>query len=109
MRHDADAAAAVALAAGRFVDPFAYLGPHLDEHGTLVRAFLPGALTVEVLARENGESLGQLALIHPAGLFAGHLSKPASYLFRVEWPHSVQETEDPYSFSPLLGDIDLHL
>ena len=31
------------------------------------------------------------------------------YLLRIDWPGAVQETEDPYSFGPLLGDLDLHL
>ena len=107
--HDADWIAARQLAAGRFVDPFSYLGPHPGEHGMLVRAFLPGALAVEVLAREGSESLGRLAQMNPEGLFVGPLSKLVPYVLRIEWPHSIQETEDPYSFGPLLGDIDLHL
>jgi 1,4-alpha-glucan branching enzyme len=106
---NADLAAALALAAGRFTDPFSYLGPHPDENGTLVRAFLPGALGVEVFARASGESLGRLTLIHPQGLFAGPLAHFEPYVLRIEWPHSTSETEDPYSFGPLLGDIDLHL
>ncbi len=28
---------------------------------------------------------------------------------RIHWPDAVQETEDPYSFGLLLGDLDLHL
>jgi len=27
----------------------------------------------------------------------------------VEWPDNIEETEDPYSFGTLLGDVDLHL
>ncbi|HEX4160383.1 MAG TPA: 1,4-alpha-glucan branching protein GlgB [Rhizomicrobium sp.] len=107
--HESDLEAARALAAGRFTDPFSYLGPHPGAHGTLVRAFLPGAIGVEVLARGDGESLGRLAELHPDGLFAGPLSHFVPYVLRIEWPHSVQEIEDPYSFGPILGDIDLHL
>ena len=33
----------------------------------------------------------------------------APYLLRIAWPGAVQETEDPYSFGPLLGELDLHL
>jgi 1,4-alpha-glucan branching enzyme len=106
---DADSSAAVSLAAGLCADPFSYLGAHPGEHGTLVRAFLPGALGVEVFAREGGESLGRLAQSQPDGLFVGSLSHFAPYVLRIKWPHSVQETEDPYSFGPLLGDLDLHL
>ena len=107
--HEADTAAALALAAGRFTDPFSYLGPHSGAHGTQVRAFLPGALGVEVLAREDRRSLGLLALAHPEGLFIGSLSHLVPYVLRIEWKDSIQETEDTYSFGPLLGDVDLHL
>ena len=95
--------------AKHFSNPFSFLGPHSGDHGTLVRAFLPGALAVEVLARVGGESLGRLAQAQPEGLFVGSLSHFAPYVLRIEWPDSVQETEDPYSFGPLLGDTDLYL
>ena len=104
-----DAAAASALQEGRLADPFSYLGPHETAHGTIVRAFLPGAHGVDLLARDDSGWLGRLQQFENTGLFVGPLSRRMDYLFRVEWPHSVQETEDPYSFGPLLGDIDLHL
>ena len=31
------------------------------------------------------------------------------YRLRIHWPDAVQETEDPYAFGPVLGDMDLHL
>ena len=43
------------------------------------------------------------------GLFEGPVSDASPYLLRIEWPEAVQETEDPYSFGPLLGELDLHL
>jgi 1,4-alpha-glucan branching enzyme len=46
--------------------------------------------------------------IHPAGLFAGGIA-PGPYRLRIDWSGSIQETEDPYSFAPLLGELDLHL
>ncbi len=39
---------AEALAAGTLADPFAVLGPHDTAMGREVRAFLPGALEVDV-------------------------------------------------------------
>ena len=45
---------------GTLRDPFAVLGPHDTGMGRVVRAFLPGALEVEVLARAGG------ALARPA-------------------------------------------
>jgi 1,4-alpha-glucan branching enzyme len=106
---NSDAAAAEAIARGECSDPFSWLGPHKSAHGTVVRAFLPGALGVDVFAREGGEWLGRLAGIELDGLFTGLLSSDRPYLFRIQWPHAVTETEDPYSFGPLLGDVDLHL
>ncbi len=98
-----------ALANGTLSDPFSVLGPHDSEAGRLVRVFLPGALKVEVLARDGDELLGRLAPAVPVGLFAGYVSSPAPYRLRIGWPGAVQETEDPYSFGLLLGDLDLHL
>ncbi|WP_408902314.1 1,4-alpha-glucan branching protein GlgB [Roseicella aerolata] len=93
------------LATGHHGDPFAVLGPHGEE----VRTFQPGARGVVVLAREGGEELGRLERVHPAGIFAGRVSRQVPYRLRVEWPGLPQETEDPYSFGLLLGDWDMHL
>ena len=75
----------------------------------VVRACAPGAEGIEVLAREDGAPIGTLELAHPGGLFAGTVSKAGPYRLRIAWPDAVQETEDPYSFGTLLGDLDLHL
>jgi 1,4-alpha-glucan branching enzyme len=94
-----------ALVAGRHGDPFALLGPHGEE----LRSFQPGARSVTVLAREGGGELGRLDCVHPAGLFAGRVARQVPYRLRIAWPGTVQETEDPYSFGLLLGELDLHL
>ncbi len=44
-----------------------------------------------------------------AGLFENFIRERAPYRLRIFWPQGVQETEDPYSFGLLLGDVDLHL
>ena len=106
---DLSADIAQQLADGVLRDPFAVLGPHPGPAGWLVRAFLPGAETVEVRARAGGESLGFLAPTHPRGLFAGPVARTEPYWLRITWPDAVQDTEDPYGFGPLLGDLDLHL
>src|SRR3954464_11866280 len=113
-RHDAllaglDDATIQALVEGRNGDPFSILGPHPSGKGSITRAFLPGATAVEVLTRETGRHLATLERVHPGGLFAGYLDQPSPYKLRIVWPDAIQETEDPYSFGLLLGDLDLHL
>jgi 1,4-alpha-glucan branching enzyme len=104
-----DHARASALADATAADPFAILGPHRIADGTIVRAFLPGATAVEVVRRSDGTLIGRLGRSECDGLFEGLLKDFAPYRLRISWPGSAQETEDPYSFGLLLGDLDLHL
>jgi 1,4-alpha-glucan branching enzyme len=106
---DLPVGAAEALAYGTYGDPFAVLGPHDTLAGRILRTFQPGAVQVEVLTREGDHSLGMLAPVAPPGLFVGRLDSTEPYRLRISWPGGSQETEDPYSFSPLLGELDLHL
>jgi 1,4-alpha-glucan branching enzyme len=98
-----------ALADATFADPFAILGPHRVSDGWVVRAFLPGANAVDVLRRADGSLLGSLDRGSVEGLFEGRVSEVVPYRLRITWPRTTQETEDPYSFGLLLGDLDLHL
>jgi 1,4-alpha-glucan branching enzyme len=104
-----DAAAVQTLVDGRHGDPFSILGPHNLNSMSIVRALAPGAQAVTVVAREDSSLLGRLELAHPGGLFAGAVVGGRPYRLRIVWPNAVQETEDPYSFSLLLGELDLHL
>ncbi|MBL6751373.1 MAG: 1,4-alpha-glucan branching protein GlgB [Nevskia sp.] len=92
-------------------DPFAWLGPHPSaDGGQVLRALLPQAADVEAIDADGG---GVLARLEPGGidgLFAGRIAAGRRYLLRIHWPGGVrQETEDPYSFGLLLGDMDLYL
>jgi 1,4-alpha-glucan branching enzyme len=102
-------AEAEAIAAARHGDPFKVLGPRDTSVGRVIRAFLPGAQAVEVLRRSDRTPIGWLAHNEPSGLFVGTVTDRAPYFFRITWPDAIQETEDPYSFGALLGDLDLHL
>ncbi|MDH4612506.1 1,4-alpha-glucan branching protein GlgB [Pseudomonas sp. BN102] len=90
-------------------DPFAYLGPQRQGEDTLVRVWLPGAEAVELLAADSGESLGAMARTDAEGLFELQLAECPAYRLRIRWPGGQQETEDPYAFGTLLGDLDLYL
>ncbi len=98
-----------ALVQGQNGDPFSILGQHAVGAGRAIRVFLPGAVGVDVVAREDGSRLGTLEIVHPSGLFAGVVQGTGPYRLRIRWPEAVQETEDSYSFGLLLGDLDLHL
>jgi 1,4-alpha-glucan branching enzyme len=104
-----DPAAVDALVHGRHGDPFALLGPHETASGPVIRVLAPGARGVEILAREDGSPIGTLDLAHGAGLFAGRMLRAVPYRLRIQWPAVVEETEDPYAFGPLLGELDLYL
>ncbi|WP_170182832.1 1,4-alpha-glucan branching protein GlgB [Muricoccus nepalensis] len=91
-----------AIAEGRHGDPFAVLG----RHGGVVRTFQPGALGVEAVP--GGGAPVALRQVHDSGLFEGDVP-PGPYTLRVTWLGGVQETEDPYAFGPLLGDMDIYL
>ena len=61
---------AAALARGDHADPFAVLGPHATPSGLAVRAFIPGAETLEARSESGGWS-AVLDRREPAGLFEG--------------------------------------
>ncbi|MDB5415226.1 MAG: glgB, partial [Rubritepida sp.] len=93
------------LVHGRHGDPFAILGPHEGAGGRIARVFLPGSSGVSLL---TGGKIVPMTLLHPAGLFEGPL-EPGPYRLSIDWNGTLQECEDPYSFRPLLGELDLHL
>ncbi len=99
---------AQALAEGSLGDPFAVLGPRADAQDMVLRCFLPGA--EEVAAVDESGVLAVLKPLQVPGLFAGRIPQNRRYRLRIHWPGGgLQETEDPYSFGLLLGELDLHL
>jgi 1,4-alpha-glucan branching enzyme len=104
---------------GRHGDPFAVLGPHRDDAGGwTVRAFLPGARAVVVLAAASDKRLGTLQQVHADGLWAGPAALQAgtatagmaSYRLQITWADdTVQVADDPYRFGPVLGELDAWL
>ena len=99
-----------ALINAKHRDPFSVLGPHADGlGGYYIRAFLPQALSVNVVDRETGDVLGPLSCPDVPGLFVGQFAEPRAYALRIQWAGGEQTSEDPYSFGPLLGEMDLYL
>lgn len=100
-----------ALLDGHCGDPFAVLGPHADADGRqmIIRAYLPQADAVEIIARADDTRLTTMTTPQAPGLFVGRIKLNTPYRLRIHWPGAIQETEDPYSFGLLLGELDLHL
>ena len=109
----------LALCSAEHGDPFAVLGMHADSKGRLwIRTLQPGALAVSVIDAESGEEVLELpqrkldGVPDASGFFEGSLlgrSKPFKYRLRITWSGGVQETEDPYSFPTIIGDLDAWL
>jgi 1,4-alpha-glucan branching enzyme len=108
-----DTAQIDALVRGAHGDPFAILGMHGGDAEVLtVRVFAPRASAVEVVERQSGRSVATLPRVHDGGFFAGPLGrrkKRFAYALRVTEGDRVTETEDAYSFAPILGELDVYL
>jgi len=88
-------------------DPFSVRGLHQTDGLWSVSAFLPGAERVEIVT-----GFDHPVIMHDlgGGFFYGIPESVPRYLLRVRWPGgALEESEDPYSFSPVLGETDLYL
>ena len=94
-------------------DPFSVLGPHRTGNGrTSVRAFLPGAEQVLVVATASQRVLATLAIRHEDGFFERVLTSALKlpYRLQVRWQDGSEAVlEDPYRFGPVLGEMDVWL
>ncbi|HEX8432049.1 MAG TPA: 1,4-alpha-glucan branching protein GlgB [Longimicrobium sp.] len=105
------------ILAGEHPDPFRVLGMHrvsvAGKIRIVVRAFLPGAATVEVVPRGLEGVPATLRAVDPGGFFEAMLEPgvgPFPYTFAVTWEGGVEaEIGDPYSFGPTVSELDLHL
>ena len=70
---------------GAHGDPFAVLGPHDMGHGcTSVRAFIPGADQVQVLATLSQQVLGSLVRRHDDGFFEQVLTSAPNVPYQLQ-------------------------
>jgi 1,4-alpha-glucan branching enzyme len=98
---------------GSLVDPFSVLGIHPGNtlSQKVIRAFLPGAEAVELLGSDSQTLLGELTRVHAGGLFEGCVNYPdlSKYRFRVHYPLTTLEIDDPYRFGSSISNEDLYL
>jgi 1,4-alpha-glucan branching enzyme len=97
-------------------DPFSILGMHpLGIHSdetadTLIRLYLPGARSATLTGQQQ-----ELALVRIEGtdFFEWHgMAKHITSRYQIHWFDRFNQEHfqyDPYSFAPILGDLDVHL
>jgi 1,4-alpha-glucan branching enzyme len=97
-----------AIVGGYHGDPFAHLGPHHDDEGAWISAFLPEAESAEVVCDDTTVPMERL---HREGFYVARLATlPGRYRLRLTlYDGSVVEQEDAYRFGPQLSDFDVYL
>jgi 1,4-alpha-glucan branching enzyme len=100
-----------ALARREHAQPHSILGAHPGPDGVTVRVLRPTAVKVSIKPGK-GKAV-ELEQIHPAGIFEGTIAGaelPLRYKLKVDYGEAGKVTlEDPYAFTPTLGELDLHL
>ena len=91
------------LNGARLTKPFEVLGlqPQEGGKGYLLRAWLPGANAVDVLALKDGKKICTLDMVAQDGLFEKQLpdvKEPFHYKFSITYAKSQVEVIDPYQF-----------
>ena len=90
---------------GRHGDPFAVLGVHEADGAIVVRAFVPGADTVDAVT-PDGDLLAHLTRRHAAGFFEGAIPRRTAYRLRAANRAGAWSVDDAYAYGPVLGSID---
>lgn len=100
------------IAEARHGDPFSFLGPHRVGSVVVARAILPDAETVAVVDAESGAVVAEAERVHPDGVFVAAIPDAAEtfrYRLRATTAAGSREFDDIYRFSPVLGELDMHL
>ncbi len=105
MQGSLPAATIDAIVEGRHADPFAVLGVHEAGGAFVVRAFVPGADSLDALSRD-GAWLATLARRHDAGFFEGTVPRRTAYRLRAANRSDSWLVDDPYAYGPVLGPLD---
>lgn len=91
------------LVRGELQDPHTVLGIH----DGVVRAYRPGASKMRIKL-DNSVDI-EMEKIHPAGVFAAFAKVEVPYFLEANFGEDLDVFQDPYSFWPTLGELDLHL
>ncbi|MEW6997351.1 1,4-alpha-glucan branching protein GlgB [Colwelliaceae bacterium BS250] len=92
-------------------DPFGFLGMQVSANGYLqINTLQPSATTVELLDAK-GKLIAALDKVDEQGLFSKvtRRKKAFNYQLRINGVHGERIIVDPFSCSPVLGDLDIYL
>src|SRR5689334_6686438 len=94
-------------------DPFATLGLHHVGTQLVLRAFRPEAKSLAVIDRNDRSRRFEANRVAQEGFFEAAIGDDAprfDYLLEVTaWNGDTAQFADPYSFGPILGELDMHL
>lgn len=111
--HPIDPSEIAAILDGAHNDPFRVLGPHRAGDDLVIRVFRPEAKQVEVVAANDHGQVFPAERLHIEGLYQATVpneSRDFAYLVKVTAFDGSEETlRDPYSYGPIMGEVDLHL
>lgn len=99
------------IISGHHADPFSILGQHVVDGKVTFRTFHPEADTIEVLDNKTGRRVVALEQLGD-GFFTGTATRrknPFAYRLRYTIGEHSWDARDPYSFGPVLGELDEHL
>ena len=101
---------------GEHADPHVVLGMHdiKTETGefTIVRVFNPEAASIELYNPKKKGEPHTFELEHSSGFFIATMPKQKHFRYKLKFTgHSGNQWEswDPYTFAPVLSELDLHL
>jgi 1,4-alpha-glucan branching enzyme len=94
-------------------DPFGVLGLHKVDGLWVVRAFRPDAKELAIVDRNNPKRQFPANRVANEGLFEAQLTdvtEAFDYLLQITtWSGESFQISDPYSYGPILGDLDMYL
>jgi len=99
---------------GTHSDPHHILGLHSTGKGRVIRVFNPEAESVEIfdINVKKGGKRYPMARVHNAGFFEVKWPEKCSSNYMLEfqgYSGDKWQTRDPYSFAPVLSDLDMYL
>ncbi len=89
------------------------LGPHRAGDDLVIRVFRPEAKEIQIVSAKDESQVFPAERLHVEGLYQATVpneSRDFTYLVKViAFDGSEQSLRDPYSYGPIMGDVDLHL